>query len=262
MVPDKKFDVFLSHNSRDKTWVIKLKSDLVANGVTVWLDKDEIRPGDLFAKALEIGIKESRSVALIISPESMKSGWVEAEYYRALNLATSGDLQLIPVLYKKAEIPGFLSDRSWVDFSDDSDYANQVKRLVWGITDVKPGETVMSPSDGLGQIVESARRIVNEQLNIFSSGHSFYPDQCGNAIKQADSLDTLVQKIGFALPSKYNAFTIITGLTSNVNSLKGQLVHFQPTCPPGDSEQREKLIDLFTELLSLLDSVHTLQGLI
>ena len=65
------FDVFLSHNSSDKPWVINLKTDLEALGIKVWLDKDEIRPGDLFAEALEQGIDESSSVALIISPESI-----------------------------------------------------------------------------------------------------------------------------------------------------------------------------------------------
>lgn len=254
------FDVFLSHNSKDKPWVIKLKADLVANNIKVWLDKDEIRPGDLFAKALEMGISESRSVALIISPESMKSGWVEAEYYRALNLATSGNLQLIPVLYKKAEIPGFLSDRSWVDFSDESEYPDQIKRLVWGITNIKPTETSGQAPDELAQYVQKARQLVTEQQSIFSSGFSFYPDQCGNAIKQADDLMLFVQKIDDLLPKRYDVFTVITGLSSNVISLKEQLVHFQPTCPPGDAQQREKLIDLFTELLILLDSARNLEG--
>jgi len=47
------FDVFLSHNSIDKPWVVQLKDDLTRYGLSVWLDKDEIRPGDLFVEALE-----------------------------------------------------------------------------------------------------------------------------------------------------------------------------------------------------------------
>ncbi len=137
MPPKKKFDVFLSHNSKDKPWVVKLKGSLEALGIKVWLDKDEIRPGDLFAEALEKGIEESKAIALIISPEAMSSGWVKAEYYRALSLATNKQLQLIPVLYKKAQIPGFLSDRSWVNFSDESECDEQVRTLVWGITGKK-----------------------------------------------------------------------------------------------------------------------------
>jgi hypothetical protein len=124
MATKKKFDVFLSHNSKDKPWVFDLKNTLQTCGIKVWLDKDEIRPGDLFAETLERGIKESKAVALVISPDAMNSGWVKAEYYRALSLATNNQLQLIPVLYKQAEIPGFLQDRNWVDFSDEAKYVH------------------------------------------------------------------------------------------------------------------------------------------
>ncbi len=39
------FDVFLSHNSRDKPAVRKLKRRLIGYQLTVWLDEDELRPG-------------------------------------------------------------------------------------------------------------------------------------------------------------------------------------------------------------------------
>jgi hypothetical protein len=37
------FNVFLSHNSKDKPAVRELKRLLVANGLTAWLDEDELR---------------------------------------------------------------------------------------------------------------------------------------------------------------------------------------------------------------------------
>lgn len=134
------FDVFLSHNSVDKSWVIQLKDDLSRYGVSVWLDKDEIRPGDIFAEALENGLANSKAVALIISPDALKSGWVKAEYYRALSLSQNNQtaLQLIPVILREAELPGFLQDRSWVDFREKSTYDEKVWELVWGITGKKP----------------------------------------------------------------------------------------------------------------------------
>jgi hypothetical protein len=55
------FDVFLSHSSIDKPWVTQLKDDLLRYDVSVWLDKDEIRPGDLFGKALEQALDNSRT---------------------------------------------------------------------------------------------------------------------------------------------------------------------------------------------------------
>src|SRR5262245_34025009 len=123
-----RFDVFLSHNSADKAWVAKLKTALVQKGLKVWLDRDEIRPGDLFAKALEDGISSSDSVALVVSPAAMASSWVEEEYYRALSIANSHGrpLRLIPVLLRTASLPGFLSGRHWVDFRDASKFESSV----------------------------------------------------------------------------------------------------------------------------------------
>ncbi|MGC1375720.1 MAG: toll/interleukin-1 receptor domain-containing protein [Anaerolineales bacterium] len=135
-----KFDIFLSHNSVDKKWAIKLKSALEKLNIKVWLDKDEIRPGDLFVKALEDGIKESKCIGIIISPESIASGWVQEEYSHALSIANSAPctLRLIPILLRDATLPGFLSSRNWVDFRDELNFADNLKRLVWGITGEKP----------------------------------------------------------------------------------------------------------------------------
>ena len=51
--PETRFDVFLSHNSKDKPAVIALAKRLQANGVKVWLDAWELRPGQPWQEALE-----------------------------------------------------------------------------------------------------------------------------------------------------------------------------------------------------------------
>src|SRR5262245_31384673 len=134
------FDVFLSHSSIDKPWVVQLKDDLQRYGVSVWLDQDEIRPGDLFVTALEAGLEQSLAVALIVSPEAIASGWVEEEYNRAMVLSHHHQkpLRLIPVLLRDAPIPGFLQSRHRVDCREARVYAQKVWALVWGITGRKP----------------------------------------------------------------------------------------------------------------------------
>jgi hypothetical protein len=72
----KPFDIFLSAKSDDSTWVEQLRRDLEERGVRVWLDKNELRPGDIFPKALENGIDRSRSVGLVVTPASLASMWV------------------------------------------------------------------------------------------------------------------------------------------------------------------------------------------
>ena len=174
-----KFDVFLSHNSVDKPWVSALKDDLQRYGVSVWLDKDEIRPGNLFAQVLEEALAASRAVALIVSPEALASGWVKEEYYRALSLAKAETpLQLIPVILRGAELPGFLESRSWIDFRDEAAYAEKVRELVWGITGVKPLRALdltaptppYSPSDQLAGRVETANNAPTQAGLAFRTG--------------------------------------------------------------------------------------------
>jgi hypothetical protein len=251
----KPFDVFLSHHSGDRSWVIELKKNLEARGIKVWLDRDQIRPGNLFAEALEKGIKESRSVAIIISPESMKSDWVKAEYYRALKLATTEHLQLIPVLYKQADAPGFLEDRNYVDFRNSSNYTEQLENLIWGITDQKPGSSPTQPSGELRKQVNAARQIVDWQIALFSSGAAIYPDRCDQTIQQVEHLASIVENIRPHLPSTYNASLIFRGLTSQVKTQKDDLSEFQKTCPPGDSLRRERLVGHLRSINNLLDSL-------
>jgi hypothetical protein len=130
----KPFDVFLSYRSLDQAQAERLRDALESRGVRVWLDKDQIRPGDLFAEALEKGLATSRAVGLIVTPDSVASNWVKNEYYRALSLSTAGELQLIPLLFSPAEMPGFLKDRNWINFYT-GDFEQCVDTLIWpGIT--------------------------------------------------------------------------------------------------------------------------------
>lgn len=131
----KRFDVFVSYKSEDAAEAERLASALRRRGVRVWLDKDRIRPGDRFAEVLEDGLATSRSVAMVITAESLRSNWVKDEYYRALSLANEGTLQLLPLLFGDAKLPGFLASRQYVDFRTGSDFERNVDRLVWpGIT--------------------------------------------------------------------------------------------------------------------------------
>lgn len=142
------FDVFLSHNSVDKPWVIALKAALVERGVRVWLDRDEIRPGDLFIDALEQGIHVSRCLAVVISPESLRSAWVKEEYQRALVLAGSStrELRIIPCVLRDATLPGFLANRHFVDFRLPSRFEAAVDELCHGITGRKPDTASRVPT--------------------------------------------------------------------------------------------------------------------
>ena len=75
-----------------------------------------------------------------MSPESLRSKWVQEEYNRALVLANSptGDLRIIPCLRGDLDIPGFLASRQWVDFRDQQSFKERVDDLCFGITGRRP----------------------------------------------------------------------------------------------------------------------------
>src|SRR5260370_6037270 len=79
MSGEERFDVFLSYTAADEPWVKRLKAALVSRGLRVWLACDEILPGDPFPSAIERAIAASGAVALVVSPESIASGWVGEE---------------------------------------------------------------------------------------------------------------------------------------------------------------------------------------
>lgn len=126
------FDAFLSYHSGDSAWVVRLKSALERRGIRVWLDTEQLRPGDVFPHMLARAIGSVRCVVVVLSPGSLASTWVEEEY----NLALAHRCHLVPVLIADAEPPGFLAGRSWVDFRDESRFETALDQLVFGISGV------------------------------------------------------------------------------------------------------------------------------
>jgi hypothetical protein len=124
------FDLFISYKSEDHHSAVRLKDALLRRGVWVWLDNDEIRPGDKFVRALENGIRTSKAVALLVTPESAKSEWVEDEYNLALRLSNQRNLQLIPILLGGAGAPGFLGNRQHIDLRSISSFNENIDRFV------------------------------------------------------------------------------------------------------------------------------------
>lgn len=171
----KPFDLFLSYSSVDRLWVVRVKAALEQRGLRVWFDHDQVRPGDVFVTALEKGLAESRAIAIVVSPESLASGWVQEEYARAMGLVRSGGepAQLIPILYREASLPGFLANRSWIDFQDPSSFDQSIDRLVWGITGARPD---ILGSEGKRRALLD-RRLVTEMLVLFSqTDNTLYVD--------------------------------------------------------------------------------------
>ena len=136
------FDVFLSHNSRDKPAVIKLAKRLKAQGLSVWLDVWELRPGQPWQEALEQIIETTQTAAVLVGGDGL-GPWEDVEMRACLNEFVKRRLPIVPVLLpdcpKKPELPLLLRAFTWVDLRDGTEEEG-FYRLIWGITGKKPPE--------------------------------------------------------------------------------------------------------------------------
>ncbi len=123
--------IFLSHNREDKEFVRQLGQDLRRAGITAWLDEAEIKPGDSIIDKIEEGLKGSKHLAVILSPDSVNSSWVKKELRAVLyQQITLNNKTVIPLLYKKCEIPLFLIDILYIDFTDTNNYSFALRQLL------------------------------------------------------------------------------------------------------------------------------------
>jgi small GTP-binding protein len=104
------FDVFLSHSSKDKAVVRPLAERLRADGLRVWFDEWELKPGDSVPKKLDDGLEQSRVLVLCMSANAFGSDWAQLEsgtfrFRDPLNK----DRRFIPLRLDDAPIKGSLT---------------------------------------------------------------------------------------------------------------------------------------------------------
>ena len=117
-MPDRfTYDVFLSHNSRDKARVRKLAEKLHASGLSVWFDEWRIIPGDDIYLAIERGLEAARVLVLCLSPTALGSEWVQLERSTVLfRDPTNKGRRFVPLLLHNCKLPDVLRRYKYVDY--------------------------------------------------------------------------------------------------------------------------------------------------
>jgi len=99
-----RYNVFVSHNRRQKAWVRSVVALLRDRGLKVFFDEDSIAPGDDVVRSLERAIESSETLVLVLSRSSVFSKWVAFE--TALRLYEDPDSslhRLIPILVEPVD---------------------------------------------------------------------------------------------------------------------------------------------------------------
>src|ERR1051326_8809036 len=127
MADDFKYDVFLSHSSKDKAVVRSIAERLRADGLRVWFDEWVLKPGDNLPKKLDDGLEDSRVLVLCMSTNAFGSVWaqLESNTFRFRD-PLNKERRFIPLRLDEAEIKGSLAQIlyiNWLPKSRKKEYA-------------------------------------------------------------------------------------------------------------------------------------------
>lgn len=151
--------IFLSHNHADKPFVRRLAADLGNQGIRYWLDEAEIKVGESLIEKIRTGIDSTEYLAVILSPDSVASPWVQREVDVAMNLEIAGRrLKVLPLMYRQCDLPGFLLGKRYANFVDEANYASSLEDLVKSMGLVF-NRNAYAPTTGmanLGQAIDMA----------------------------------------------------------------------------------------------------------
>lgn len=123
--------IFMSHSSKDKFFVRNLSERLQSYGIKVWLDEAEINIGDSLTEKIAKAIDSTDYVGVILSHNSINSEWVQRELQIALQKEIKGKkVVVLPILIEKVEIPLFLRDKLYADFTNPENFDRELSKLL------------------------------------------------------------------------------------------------------------------------------------
>ena len=139
------YDVFLSHSHVDQLWTRDLYESLATtdyNGrmLRAWLDERVLDPGNLSsARELESALDRSRRLAIVLTPESLASHWVQHEIRYFLDTRQADSVALIR--RRPCAVPEPLVNSWLVDWPESADGGEQLEQ-VFGFLRPAAGERV------------------------------------------------------------------------------------------------------------------------
>jgi small GTP-binding protein len=123
------YDVFLSYSSSDKQVVRELAERLRSDGIRVWFDEWQIRPGDLIGRKIERGLEDSRVLVLAMSRHALASDWATLELWTfRFRDPTNAERRFIPLRLDDADVTDALRQFAYVDWREraDEEYARLI----------------------------------------------------------------------------------------------------------------------------------------
>jgi len=121
----KKFNIFISHSRQDREWTRQLTTALRGRGLSVWLDEDQIKPGEEWGRKILEGLQKSSHVVFLVGRGAAGSNAVALE----LGMALAAGKRIIPVIdtgVARDDIPGPIRRRQYLKRGDPKTVAEEI----------------------------------------------------------------------------------------------------------------------------------------
>ena len=159
-------DIFLCHNSADKDWVRALgerieKVEWHDRNLKVFFDEWDIEPGENVLLRIEEGLKASRFVGVVLSPEMTKADWPTMEWTTQVYQDPAGKRgRIIPILLRdtdrqageRIEIPLPLTILNRLDFRIKSNFSREFNKLIRRLRNEPPLRGKPSPGQSVREL--------------------------------------------------------------------------------------------------------------
>ena len=129
--------IFISHSSKDIEFVKRLANDLcyiLGNDDAVWFDVLGLQGGDAWWPKIVKEINTRGVFILVISPDAMKSPWVDDELqiaWRHKNTTTATRKLIIPIHFRECKkVDDYLKNLQWVQFLPPETYQSAFNQLL------------------------------------------------------------------------------------------------------------------------------------
>jgi hypothetical protein len=122
--------VFFSYSPADRDFARQLAKEITNWGFRVWMSTDELLPGA--NPWLEIGkaLENSQALVILISPDSLKSEWLNSQLEYALGNEKFRD-RVFPVLVRPTkQIPWILEKLKTYDVTLDKNEPSRIGELI------------------------------------------------------------------------------------------------------------------------------------
>ncbi|MEL7031382.1 MAG: TIR domain-containing protein [Pseudomonadota bacterium] len=125
-------DAFVSYSHANAETVLPIVQSIEEDGITVWIDRDEMRAGQNWAGQIVRAIKSADRFCLMCSAQAFESDHVRREVY----LADKYGKKMVPIRLDATEMPEdieyFLIGRQWIDLFEvaEEDRMKAIKSLL------------------------------------------------------------------------------------------------------------------------------------